>query len=71
MDLQDLKKITLETKIYHPFLGEGFPTKITENELTVKFSEGVQPTFATSGSVDRDKFLKEIFLYPVYIARKP
>lgn len=71
MDLQDLKKITLETKIYHPFLGEGFPTKITENEITVKFSEGVEPTFVTSGVIDKAKFLKEIFLYPVIVTRSP
>ena len=67
MEQKDLKKITLETPIYHPFLGKGFPTKIEETKIPVKFSEGVQATFGISGSVADDHFIKHIFLTPVKI----
>ena len=67
MEQKDLKKITLETPIYHPFLGKGFPKKIEETKITVKFSEGVQATFGISGSVTEDHFIKHIFLTPVKI----
>ena len=67
MEQKDLKKITLVTPIYHPFLGKGFPTKIEETKITVKFSEGVQATFGISGSVADDHFIKHIFFTPVKI----
>ena len=67
MEQKDLKKINLETPIYHPFLGKGFPTKIEESEILVKFSEGVQVKFGTSGSIADSHFLSHIYLKPVKI----
>lgn len=67
MKEEDLKKITLETPIYHPLFGEGHPIKITLNRLTVRFKDCVEVEFGTSGVVSKDHFLKDIFLKPVKI----
>lgn len=67
MQLEDLKKLTLETPVYHPFIGRGFPTKISENEITIKFKEGVVATFGLSGSIVDTHFISHLYLKPIKI----
>jgi len=67
MTIEELKRISLSTKLYHPFLGIGKPMQIGEQHVNVKFSEGVQLTFSTSYMTEKCTGLEHIFLNPVKI----
>lgn len=71
MEVEDLKQITLNTTLYHLFLGSGNPTAIFENIVRVRFSESVETEFVTLGTVGgNERFIEELFLYPVEIVKK-
>lgn len=65
----DLKHVTLSTPIYHPILGSGLPTMITNDSIKVKFKEGCEDTFTTSGSVVDCKLISVLYLYPVKVIK--
>jgi hypothetical protein len=67
MDVNDLKKITIETPIYHPLWGKGFPIKIESDKIVVEFINSNSAEFGTSGVPCKDHFLRDIFLKPVKI----
>lgn len=69
MDVTDLNKINLNTPIYHPILGRGYPTAITKSSIKVKYKEGVEDTYNTSGSVADCKTISVLYLYPVEIVK--
>ena len=67
MTIEDLKKISLSTKLYHPFLGMGKPIQIGEQHVNVKFKEGIELTFSLSYITEKCTGLEHIYLNPVKI----
>lgn len=67
MTVDDLKKITLETPIYRPLFGKGFPTKIESDRIVVEFINSNSAEFGTTGILCDHHFLKDLYLKPVKI----
>lgn len=70
MTTQDLQNITLQTPVYHPFLGKGYPTKISSESIHIKFGEGVCADFGIRGSVADGHFLSHLYLTPIKIVEQ-
>lgn len=68
MTKDDLKNITLDTTVYHPYLGAGNPIQITPSKVHIRFIKSNNVIcFVTSGGIGTDRFVEEIYLQPVEI----
>jgi len=70
LEKEHLQILTLKTKIYHPFLGDGKITEITEFSLSVTF-KNASKKFETTGCIGETSFITELFIQPIKIIAIP
>ncbi len=66
---EQLLDLTLKSKIYHPFLGEGKIKEITEHAIKIQFNNTIKK-FETSGTIGETPFISELYLNPISIVEQ-
>lgn len=68
MTQEELHKISILTKVFHPYFGEGFPIIITLSTITIKFESGEELRFVSNKAGTSDlRFIGELYLKPIKI----